>query len=171
MSKDWTQEDLQRQAVAAASLIAELADQMDGDEDLVHDTIEGETNFFECCQRALDEMAECEIIEAGCKEAINKLSTRKGRAAARITRLKGMLDQAFQMAEITSHRFPTATVSTRKVPPKAIITEESEIPSRFYVTPAPVLDKKALLDALKAGESIPGASLSNGGQTIAIRKA
>ena len=171
MSRDWTKEDLQRQAVAAKSILAELAESIDGDEDAAHDVVEGETDFFEACQRVLDEMVACEVIVAGCKDTIGTLTKRKSRAEVRFGRLKGMLDQAFQMAEVPKHQFPTATVSTKKVPPKLIVSEESEIPARFFVTPAPVLDKKALLDALKAKEVIPGASLSNGGVTIQIRRA
>jgi hypothetical protein len=65
---------------------------------------------------------------------------------------------------------PAATLSLRSVPPKAIITSEVELPSRFFVDQAPKLDKKAVLDALKAGEKVAGAELSNGGETIALRR-
>jgi hypothetical protein len=46
------------------------------------------------------------------------------------------------------------------------------VPAGFWRRGDPKLDKKALLDALKAlpkGEHIPGAELSNGGATIQIR--
>lgn len=182
MSKDWTKEALQRQAMAAAALLEELADEVDGDEEFAHDVVEGETDFFEAVQKALDEIQDKEVIVVGCGDAIDKLTKRKKQAEGRIARLKGMIDQAFQMAEVKSHQFPTVTISTKRVPPKLIITDESAVPSGFFKIPDPVLDKKALLDAVKQAadapvedgqprKEIPGATLSNGGVTVQFRKA
>jgi hypothetical protein len=91
---------------------------------------------------------------------------------------------------------PAGTVSLKAVPPKAIIHEEAEIPARFWQPQAPKLSLKDLTEALKAREAalakplaladpsarsealrqvdetyspIPGAALSNGGQTVQIR--
>ena len=100
---------------------------------------------------------------------IKKLQDRKTRAKNRAAKLKGAIDQAFQMAEMKSHQFSIATVSTKKVPPKTSVYDEEKIPSKYWKTPDPVLDKKALADDLKAGESVDGASMTNGGQTIQIR--
>lgn len=172
MSKDYTEADLGRQAQAARALLADLASD---DEDLNHDAVEGETNFFETVQRALDRIAEDEALVEGCKVVMERIANRKRAAEARIERMKGAIDQAWQIAEIQTHRFPTCTISRKAIPPKLIITDESAIPTRFWKTPDPVLDKKALLDAVKArGEGddpIPGASLSNGGVTIQFRSA
>lgn len=166
--RDLTREQLQKNAIAAKSLIAELASD---DDDLNHDMIEGETGLFEAVQVALDEIGECEIIAAGCDDQIGKLRQRKDRADKRATRLRGLIDQAFQMAEVKAHTFPTATITTKRTPPKLIISDEAAIPSRFFEPQPPKLNKKALLDAIKAGEAIQGASKSNGGTTIQIRKA
>jgi hypothetical protein len=53
--------------------------------------------------------------------------------------------------------------------PKAIILNEADIPSKFWKAQDPKLDRKAVLDALKAKEAVAGAELSNGGETIQIR--
>lgn len=168
MAKDYTQEQLQRQAMAAKALIEEL--NTGDDESLTHDLVEGETNFFEAVDSALGEMTDCEIIKQGCEAEIARIKKRLDRAKARIEKLKGMIDQGFHLAEIQSHQFATATISKKKVPPKLIVSDEAQIPAKFFKTPDPVLDKKALFDAIKGGESVPGASQSNGGSTIQIRK-
>ena len=61
------------------------------------------------------------------------------------------------------------TVSLKTVPPKAIITNEADIPARFWRPSDPKLDKRAVLDALKSSEAVPGAELSNGSMTIQIK--
>jgi len=159
---------MSRQAVAAAELVRALNDD---DPDLIHDTVEGETDFFEAVQRALDEIAECEIVQSGCADMKQRLSDRETRAKNRADKLRGLIDQAFQLAEVTSHKFPTATITTKRVPPKLIVTDEAAIPARFYAPQPPKLDKKALADALKSGGPIEGAEMSNGGTTIQIRRA
>lgn len=158
-----------RQAVAAAGLIAELSEYRD-DDSVIHDAVEGETDFFEAVERALDEIAECEIVAAGVKEMQKKLGDRLSRTDARAARLRGMIDQAFHMAEIKSHKFPTATITTKKVSPKLIVTDEAAIPSEFFKPQPPKLDKAALKDAASNGP-VTGAEMSNGGTTIQIRRA
>ncbi len=166
--RDLTREQLQKNAIAAKSLIEEIASD---DEALNHDVVEGETNLFEAVEVALSEIEECEIIAAGCDHQIGKLRQRKERAEKRAGRLRGLIDQAFQMAEVKSHTFPTATITTKKTPPKLIVTDEAAIPSKFFKPQPPKLDKSALLSAIRSGEQVPGATKSNGGTTIQIRKA
>lgn len=165
--KDFTQESLERQSVAAKSLIDGL---QSDDETLNINMIEGETDFFEAVEKALEEIQECEILQAGVAEMTARLSERANRAKKRAEKLRGLIDQAFQMAEIKSHVFSCATITTKKVPAKLIITDEASIPARFFVPQPPKLDKKALTDAAKA-EPVPGAEMSNGGTTIQIRRA
>lgn len=167
MARDFTREEIERQAIAAKSLIAEISSD---DDELNHDMVEGETNLFEAIERALEEIQECEVIIAGVADMAKRLSDRKTRATKRAERLRGLIDQAFQMAELKSHVFPCATITTKAVPPKVIVSEESEIPSEFFKPQPPKLDMAALKDALKSGP-VAGASLSNGGTTIQIRRA
>lgn len=167
---DYRDHGINRQAVAAAELIRALGEDAD-DETLIHDTVEGETDFFEAVGRALDEIGECEIMAAGISDMQKRLSDRLTRANNRAEKLRGLIDQAFQMAEVKSHKFPTATIASKSIPRKLIVTDESQIPTRFFKPQPPKLDRKELLDALKNGEAVPGADMSNGGTTIQIRRA
>lgn len=166
--QDFIDHGISRQAVAAAELIRALNDD---DADLIHDTVEGETDLFEAVERALGEIAECEMVQAGCADMKQRLSDRETRAKNRAEKLRGLIDQAFQLAEISSHKFATATITTKRVPPKLIVTDEAAIPARFYAPQPPKLDRKALADALKSEGPQPGAEMSNGGTTIKIRRA
>jgi sugar-specific transcriptional regulator TrmB len=168
--KDYKDHGLNRQAVAAAELIRALGEDAE-DETLIHDAVEGETDFFEAVERALDEISECEIIAAGIKDMQKRLQDRLTRTQNRQEKLRGLIDQAFQMAEIKSHKFATATIASKQIPRKLIVTDESQLPARFFKPQPPKLDRKELTDALKDGEAVPGADLSNGGTTIQIRRA
>ncbi|MGB0299266.1 MAG: siphovirus Gp157 family protein, partial [Paracoccaceae bacterium] len=150
----------------AADLVRELTGD---DARLAHDLVEGETDFFEAVEAALSEIDECDILIAGLKDHEATLKARRSSIEKRRDRLRGLIDQAFQMASIESHRFATATITTKAVPPKVVILDESEIPARFFTPQPPKLDRSALLAAAKI-EAVPGAQLSNGGTTIQIRR-
>ena len=64
---------------------------------------------------------------------------------------------------------PTATLSVRAGTAKVEITDEKIIPAIYWNRPAPILDKRAVSDALKAGEAIPGAVLSNAAPSLSVR--
>lgn len=162
--------DLSRQAMAAKELIKALRE-TDDDAALAHDMIEGETGFFEAAQSALDEIDQCDMLAAGIKDMQATMAKRLSRIQGRADRLRALLDQAFQMAEIKTHQFASATISTKATPPKLIVTDEALIPSDFFEAQAPKLARADLLRALKEGRTIPGAELSNGGKTIQIRRA
>ncbi len=174
MARDDTRDGINKAAIAAAELVRALTEVEEGEEldaDLKHDMVEGETDFFEAVEIALDEMDNNDILIAGLSEKIAQLSQRKTRMTQRNQRLKGLIDQAWQMADQDKHQFPTCTISPKKVPPKLIVTDESLIPAKYFKKPDPVLDKKALFDDIKADVDVPGATKSNGGKTIQIRKA
>ena len=164
MSYDAKADDLAREAVAAKSLIDELSL---GDDEFSHDLIEGETSLLEAIDAALFEMDDCAVIVSGCEAQISTLTARKDKAKRRGVRLRGLIEQAMVIAGLDTAKRPTATVTVRKVKPKRIVTDEDQIPSRFWKQPDPVLDKAAL----KAAEGpIDGTTMSNGGTSLTIRR-
>lgn len=168
MSRDDRARDLSREAEAARDLLAAI--QAD-DDALAHDMIEGETGLFEAIDRALADIDECDVIAAGCKEKEAQFAARRKRAEDRQERLRGLIEQAMLVCDLRTAKRPSATLTVRDVPPKPIIAEESAIPARFWRQPDPVLDKKAINEAAKAGEDIPGVTLSNGSTSLTIRRA
>jgi hypothetical protein len=161
------------QVEAAKKLIASLHD-MDATDDaeLVADAIEGETGLIEALDAALAEIDECDILISGLDEKIKAFDARKKQQKDRAERIRALIEQALVSTDVQSLRLPSATISLSRRAPGLVITNEADIPARFWVEqerPAPKLDKKALADALKAGD-VPGASLDNGSLSLTVRR-
>lgn len=160
---------LQIETEAAKTVVGSLRDILADDDELKADTIEGETNLHEALVAALHRVAEIEAHADGINAAIKRFKQRGDRLEAQAERIRAAIALALEMAELPKIELPTATIALRKTPPKVIITSEADIPSSFFKEPPPVIDKKAILDALKANVSVPGAELSNGGMSITVR--
>lgn len=142
----------------------------DADPKLILDTIEGETNLAEACAVVLEQTLEDEILLEGLGAKIVELQTRKGRMEKSIESRRGIILMAMDKAGLQTIKSPLGTMTARPTPPKAVVTDEAQIPARFFKPQDPKLDRAALAEALKGGETIPGASLSNGGLSLSIRK-
>ena len=141
----------------------------DCDPKLLLDTIEGETNLAEACVFVLEQTHEDEILIEGLAAKIAELQVRKGRMEKSVESRRGVILMAMDKAGLQTIKSPLGTMTARPTPPKASITDEALIPSRFWKPSDPKLDRAAVAAALKAGEAVPGASLSNGGLTLSIR--
>lgn len=139
------------------------------DKEAIRDTIEGESSLSSLVQALLVSMDEDVMMADGLKVHIAGLQERKRRFDERIEAKKALIEQAMAVAEIPSIETFVATASFRATPATVIISDESAIPSEYWTPNAPSLDKAKLLAALKSC-AVPGASLSNGGRTIQIRR-
>ena len=187
---------LSKQMEAARLLREQIADIAAGDADFIRDTIEGETSLHEQIGALAASIAEDEAVADGIKALLDNLGARKKRLEARADVKRALVACAMEIGELRKIDTPAGTVSLKPVPPKLIPTEESDIPARFWKVGDPILDRKALGDALKARDAalkeaqsvedqevralaiaaveaahppIPGATLSNGSLTISIR--
>lgn len=158
---------LTRDAEAAKSLMAELSGY---DERTRHDTAEGETSFFDAIDAALMEIDQCGEIVAGCDAQIKMYEARRDKFRARQDRLRGMIEQAMLVAEIPSIRRPIATLTVKATKPAPMVSDEAAIPAKFWEPQPPRLNKKAINDAVKDGETIPGVTMTNGGTSLQIRR-
>ena len=160
---------LHRQIGAAIALKHSLKETLGDDDEAIRDMIEGETDLHEMIERVVMSMDEDGMLVTGLAARIDELSERKRRIENRISSKRAMVEQAMVIGEVETLERPTFTLSLRRVPPKAEVTDESLIPSSYWQPQPPKLDKKALLGALKEGASVPGATLSNGGIALQIR--
>lgn len=145
-------------------LKAEFAD----DPDLAASMIEGETNIHEAIITAAKAVFEDEGRAAGIKTMIEALQSRKGRIEKRMEIMRAAICVAMLEAGVKSKDYGFVTATVKPLPPTAIIADEASIPSSFWKAQEPKLDKRAVLAALKEGP-VPGAELSNGGETIALK--
>ncbi len=161
--------ELHIQGEAAKALLLNIRDVVEDDAEMIETAVEGETNLKEAISAAVDRILELDAHEEAIAARIKALSERKERFAHQSERIKAAIHVAMGQAELRKIELPQATLGVRAVPPKAEITDEAMIPSKFFKPQDPKLDRKAVLDALKAKEEVPGATLSNGGETISIR--
>lgn len=169
---------LQREIEAAKVLREQIAALSEGDEDFIRDTIEGETNIRELIGALVANEAEDDAIVEGIVKLISSLQARKKRVEARIGFRRSLIANGLDIAGLPRLETPGGTVSVKIVPPKLIINDESAIPAKYWTAGEPTLERKELLADLKVRNlpdgadlpPIPGAALSNGGQTIAIRR-
>lgn len=181
--------DPTKEALAVAALRAAITE-MDADEELLAGMIEGETSFAEIIDRILGRIRDAEVTIAGCTAVANDLAERERRAKEGQKRDRAMLEQAMTVAGLEKLVRPTATLSLSNRAPSVTVTEESDIPARFWKAGEPVLDKATLTAAVKAREAamkalpedpdaraavlaehpeIPGAVLTNGAPSLTIR--
>lgn len=184
--------DPTKEAKAVAALLAAHDIDVEHDAELVADTIEGETSLFEAVDAVLDRIADAEVMLEGLNVVIARLDARKARYEARIKTDRTLLEQALTIAELPKLERPAATLSISTRAPSLVLTEESDIPAKYWKAGAPTLDKKALAadltDRAKALANlpedeaqraaliaslpdIPGAALSNGAPSLTIRRA
>lgn len=100
------------------------------------------------------------------KSEEKRLADRRRSIENRIESIKEYLRNEMEIAGIDKVKRPTLTVSIANNPPSVEIADESLIPTDFMVPQPDRIDKKALLVALKEGESIDGCSIK---QTRSVR--
>lgn len=164
--------NLKDQIEAARMLLATYEDILGDDADLRRDTVEGETDLHEAIRRGVGRIAEIDALQAGIKAHLAALKARASRLEHQEKYLRTAILVAMEIGGLKRLETPLGTVTRRAVAPAVVVTNEADIPAEFWKRADPTLDKQALLAALKAlaeGQHIPGAELSNGGETIMIR--
>lgn len=146
---------------------AALAD----DEQALIDTLDGLSDLDEQIIAVMRSADDDEVLVNGIKARVDELQARALRIGERAATKKAAVVQAMQAAGVRKIEAPDFTLSLRNVPPTVQITDEAALPEGFVttkITRAP--DKRALKEALQAGEAIPGATLGNGGVGLTVRR-
>lgn len=159
-------------AAVVASIEALIAENpaLKDDDELRADMVEGCTDAFDAVARLFAESQEAALLAEALDLRIKQMRERKARLSAREDVLRAVILKIMQAAELKKVPLPEATLSVRAGTPKAVVVDEADLPDEFMRIKREV-DKKALLDALKAGRAILGASLSNGEPSLSVRVA
>lgn len=164
--------DIRREAEAAKALLASIKDVIADDETALHDAIEGETGLIDAINEAVTRIIDIEAFDEALAARAKRISERRSRLDAQAERLRTAIVVAMADVDLKKIELPEATISRKVSPPKVLVTSEADLPSKYIVEKVSISpDKKALLEALKAGETVPGATLSNTSETLAIRTA
>lgn len=157
-------EDVMREINALMADYPQLA----GDEELFRDMLEGNTRFNEIMDRLLSDMRDNETLAEASAQRIGKIRERQTRLTHRVQFYRGLMHRLLTLTGLKSVALAEAKVSVVNSPEKVIITDENAIPDALCkITKEP--NKTAIKNAIKNGQYVPGASLSNGGTTISVR--
>jgi hypothetical protein len=113
----------------------------------------------------LDDLA----LATALRARIADMQERLGRIEARADKKRCLVALVMERADLRKLTEPDFTASLRQVAPGLVVIDERVIPEPFWRPQSPKLDRKGLLAALNAGQAVPGATLGNGGTTIAVR--
>lgn len=138
------------------------------DEDFRRDVLDGQTSGMETLRKIVIALAEADGLAAGIAGTIEQLSERRKRHERRAETLRSLAYRIMAAADLTRVTLPEATLSLRPAPPKVVITDEASIPP-VYLRTRIEPDKAAIRDALKSGEPVAGAALSNGEPALSVR--
>jgi len=145
------------------SVMHELEAREDLPAEVVRDTLEG-------LQYPVEEKAKnvgayflgLEAEAKAIKEAETRMADRRKKIEAHVATLKSYLRENMERCGITEIKSPEFRLSLRKNPPRVELDPAIPVPA-FYCRvpppPEPVVDKRAILEDLKAGKEIPGARI------------
>jgi len=158
--------DLKRHELLRQQLTVEFPEI---DDETLRDTVEGLTNLPELLARILRSHLDDLALVAALRARILDMQERFARLEARADKKRALVASVMERADIKKLTEPDFTASLRQVPPGLVVVDERAVPDPFWKPQPPKLDRKGLLAALNAGQSVPGASLGNGGTTITVR--
>lgn len=140
----------------------------EGDEQLLIDMLEAETDLKEFLTAVESRRQDAEHMGGGIATHIAELELRQRRYERREQAMRELEFKLLQLAAQRKVELAIATLSIRNSSPKVIITDDSLLPDILCkITRAP--DKKRIGEMLKAGEVVRGCELSNCEPTISIR--
>jgi hypothetical protein len=141
----------------------------DIEDEALRDTVEGISDLPQVVAAVVRSHLDDLALASGLQSRLANMQERLTRIEGRAEKKRALVTSVMGRADLRKLTEPDFTVSLRPTPQPLLVTAESEIPATFWKPQAPKLDRGALIAALKSGERIPGASLGNGGVTIAVR--
>ena len=152
--------------------LLELAEDPDIDEQAFTDTLEG-------IDGALEDKADgyAKVIRtlegdaAACDAESKRLRNKKQTIENNIRRMKAALQYSMQATGKTKFKTALFSFGIQKNPAAVVIDEGyiENIPDRFLIPQDPQIDKKAIKEALKAGEDLEGIAHLEQTESLRIR--
>lgn len=155
-----------------ATACAILADE-ETDEQAIADTLEGLRGSLET--KAVNVGKFCrnlDVLAEQIKQAEQRLRARRQFIEARRDRVVAYLKGNLEAVNLPAIETPELTLKVKKNPPSVVIDDPAKVPARFLIvpeTPPPAPDKRAIGEALKQGEDVPGAHLDTTKTRLEIR--
>jgi hypothetical protein len=157
------------QITIANQIREHLASMQVEDEGLIHDTLEGECDIFQCGEWLLKRIAKEDSDMDSLDAYIAKLKARKERIETRKERWRELLAMVIAATGEKSLKTPFGTATLAQKPIGIATIDESLVPDSYFITETiRKLDKAKLKsDALASG--VVGVVLDNGGVSLRIK--
>lgn len=157
---------LERQIEDLIASYPELAE----DETLRADMISGSTDAAKILSRVVNRMQEAEAMVSAITKRKNDLDARAARFDRQADAMRALAFRIMNAAQVRKMPLPEATLSISTRGPALMISDATQIPPEFTVTKTEVKpDREKIKEALKAGQEVPGAYLTNGSEVLAVR--
>ena len=135
------------------------------------DGLADSSDFETLCVEIAEAAIEHELQAKAVADRIAEMTERKGRLVRTVETLRSIVLQGMEIRGKNVIASPILTLSVTRRGGDLVITDEALVPTRFFKQPPPVLDKKALKEAVVAdGEIIEGATIGNGLIVLTIRR-
>ena len=152
--------------------LLEMAEDPDTDPEAFADTLEG-------IEGAIEDKADgyAKVIRtlegdaAACDAESKRLRNKKIAIENNIKRMKTALQYAMELTGKTKFKTALFSFGIQKNPAAVVMDEGyiENIPERFLIPQDPVVDKKAIKEALKAGEDLEGIAHLEQSESLRIR--
>jgi Siphovirus Gp157 len=132
----------------------------EGDEQLLADMLEAETGLHEFLVHVYDVMDDTEELIEGIDIKMDERKARRERLERRYQAMRELARKLMDQAGLRKVVLPTATLSIVAGRPKVIVTDEAALPPgcvRILTEP----NREAIKKRIAAGETVPGAEMSN----------
>ena len=139
------------------------------DETTLLDTLEGATNLNEAIGEVIRAALEEEALADSLRGRMGAMRERLERIETASSKKREVAQAVMEDAGIEKILEPDFTVSLRISAPGVAVMNESAIPEPFWIPQPPKLDRKGILDALKNGTAVPGATFTNSKVSLAVR--
>ena len=149
-----------------------LAEDPDTDPQAFADTLEGiEGAIEDKADNYAKVIRTLEADAAACDAEAKRLRNKKQTIENNIKRMKSALQFAMRMTGKTKFKTALFTFGIRKNPASVVIDAANvrDFPEQYIIESEPILDKKALKDALKAGEDMTGLCHLEQSESLSIR--
>jgi hypothetical protein len=141
----------------------------DADEETLADTVEGLSDLDDAIavivRSRLEDLAMISALQARRDDMQQRLARLSSRAETK----KAVITDALARSGLKKILREDFTLSLRPGTAALQVIDEVQIPENFWREQPAKLDRQGLISCLKQGDEVPGAVLTNGSQTIAVR--
>jgi Siphovirus Gp157 len=139
------------------------------DDQTLADTLEGLSDLPQMIEEIVRSSLDDETLMTGLKARLEVMGARLARLRARYLKKRALTAWAMGSTGLSKFEVPDFSVSLSPGVQRLVVSDEKTLPENFFVPQEPRLDRQALAQALKDGQSHAGAALIFGDPFITVR--